>query len=159
MKECRNHSGNLINREYCFRRNDIDVKVIPKGDLTIKLASSEVGIVVKRRIFLVFPYRTLISNIRDIEGFYSEIQGNSDFFTTTPTSDDTNFIIRSSLGSLWTSISIVRKQYFRFMVFPERSEQVRSLYIVCIYFYIEFIQKVFIKPRFKITGFIYEHGY
>ena len=37
-----------------------------------------------------------------------------------PTSHGANFVIRASLGKLWASISILRKQYFRFMRFPER---------------------------------------
>ena len=57
---CSDRSGNLINRKHCFRRIDIDVQSVPKGDLTTKLAPSEVGAGVKSRISLVFPCGTLI---------------------------------------------------------------------------------------------------
>ena len=57
---CSDRSGTLINRKYCFLRIDIDAQNFPRDGLVIKLASSEVGVVVKSWIFLVFPYRTLI---------------------------------------------------------------------------------------------------
>ena len=41
--ECSDRSGNLVNREYCFRRIDIDVQKFSQVFLTKKLHSFEVG--------------------------------------------------------------------------------------------------------------------
>ena len=107
-KECWNPSGSLRNRKYCFRRIDIDVQSFSKADLMMKLASFEVGVMIKSRIFLGFPYISTLSYITFYKGPIRKFL----LSIIAPTSDDANFIIRSALEKLRTSISILRKQYF-----------------------------------------------
>ena len=120
--ECSDRSETLINRKCCFQRITIDVQVFSELCLSKKLEPFEVAPLSKVRIFLWNP-------LGIPKGFQREILT----FDKGATFNGSNFLHRQSSEKTWTSITILWKQYCRFLKVSERSEHSRPVYFGYIY--------------------------